>query len=316
MRTFHIGGAASRAAAVNSVEIKGKGTVRWHNLKAVHHEKGHWVAVSRSGELGVIDEFGRERERYRIPYGAVIIVRARAMQGRAGPDRRELGSAHPPGGHRGGGLLIRSRTSSTASRCRARWTRSPASRAPWCMDPKQRGAGGKDLRPVIKLRECQGQGSLLREHGHSGGLRAAGRRAREPRGRRQGVGRRRHRPHPAGVLEDPRHHGRSAARGGPVRGPQAQGFGDPRRVLGHRQLRQGDQGQAPPDHHRRARREARGADSEVAPPQRVRGRARRARRRSSRTASRTRTTSCACRASSRWRTTSCARSRTSTDCRA
>ena len=40
----------------------------------MHHEKGHWVAVSRSGELGVIDEFGRERERYKIPYGAVITV--------------------------------------------------------------------------------------------------------------------------------------------------------------------------------------------------------------------------------------------------
>src|SRR3712207_6541671 len=64
MRTFHIGGAASRAAAANSVEVKGKGTIRLHNIKTVHHEKGHWVATSRSGELGVIDEFGRERERY------------------------------------------------------------------------------------------------------------------------------------------------------------------------------------------------------------------------------------------------------------
>ena len=59
MRTFHIGGAASRAAAVNSVEIKGHGVIRMHNIKTVHHEKGHWVAVSRSGELGVMDEFGR-----------------------------------------------------------------------------------------------------------------------------------------------------------------------------------------------------------------------------------------------------------------
>ena len=65
MRTFHIGGAASRAAAVNTIEIKSKGTLRWHNLKTVHHEKGHWVAVSRSGEVGVIDDFGRERERYK-----------------------------------------------------------------------------------------------------------------------------------------------------------------------------------------------------------------------------------------------------------
>ena len=74
MRTFHIGGAASRAAAQSSIEVKGKGTARFHNLKSVRHDKGHLVAVSRSGEFGVIDDFGRERERYRIPYGSVITV--------------------------------------------------------------------------------------------------------------------------------------------------------------------------------------------------------------------------------------------------
>jgi DNA-directed RNA polymerase subunit beta' len=72
MRTFHIGGAASRAAAQSSVEIRNPGTLRFHNIKTVQHEKGHLVAVSRSGELGVVDAFGRERERYKIPYGAVI----------------------------------------------------------------------------------------------------------------------------------------------------------------------------------------------------------------------------------------------------
>jgi DNA-directed RNA polymerase subunit beta' len=72
MRTFHIGGAASRAAAASSVEVRNKGTLRFHNVKTVQHEKGHLVATSRSGELGVVDEFGRERERYKIPYGAVI----------------------------------------------------------------------------------------------------------------------------------------------------------------------------------------------------------------------------------------------------
>ena len=51
-----------------------KGTIRLHNIKTVRHEKGHLVAVSRSGELGVVDEFGRERERYKIPYGATITV--------------------------------------------------------------------------------------------------------------------------------------------------------------------------------------------------------------------------------------------------
>ena len=72
MRTFHIGGAASRAAASSSLEVRNKGTLRFHNVKTVSHEKGHLVAVSRSGEIGVVDEFGRERERYKIPFGAHI----------------------------------------------------------------------------------------------------------------------------------------------------------------------------------------------------------------------------------------------------
>ena len=75
MRTFHIGGAASRAAAASSVEIRNKGLIRFHHIKTVQHEKGHLVAVSRSGEIGVVDEFGRERERYKIPYGATITVK-------------------------------------------------------------------------------------------------------------------------------------------------------------------------------------------------------------------------------------------------
>jgi DNA-directed RNA polymerase subunit beta' len=75
MRTFHIGGAASRAAAASSVEVRNKGLIRFHHVKTVQHEKGHLVAVSRSGEIGVVDDFGRERERYKIPYGAVISVK-------------------------------------------------------------------------------------------------------------------------------------------------------------------------------------------------------------------------------------------------
>jgi DNA-directed RNA polymerase subunit beta' len=79
MRTFHIGGAASRAAAASSVEVRNKGQIRFHHVKTVQHEKGHLVAVSRSGELGVVDDFGRERERYKIPYGAVINIKESAM---------------------------------------------------------------------------------------------------------------------------------------------------------------------------------------------------------------------------------------------
>ena len=72
MRTFHIGGAASRAAAVDSVQVKNGGEVRLHNLKFVERPDGALVATSRSGELGITDEHGRERERYKLPYGSVI----------------------------------------------------------------------------------------------------------------------------------------------------------------------------------------------------------------------------------------------------
>ena len=74
MRTFHIGGAASRSSAANNIQIKNNGMIRLHNIKTVLHKNGNLVAVSRSGEVTIADEFGRERERYKLPYGAVISV--------------------------------------------------------------------------------------------------------------------------------------------------------------------------------------------------------------------------------------------------
>ena len=74
MRTFHIGGAASRATAVDSIQVKQDGTIRLHNLKSVDRGDGTFVAVSRSGELAVANATGRERERYKLPYGAIIKV--------------------------------------------------------------------------------------------------------------------------------------------------------------------------------------------------------------------------------------------------
>ncbi|ASK35149.1 DNA-directed RNA polymerase subunit beta' [Alloalcanivorax mobilis] len=73
MRTFHIGGAASRASAVSSIQIKHGGKLRFHNAKHVTHKNG-LVIVSRSAELAVADELGRERERYKVPYGALVTV--------------------------------------------------------------------------------------------------------------------------------------------------------------------------------------------------------------------------------------------------
>jgi len=74
MRTFHIGGAASRATAIDSVQVKHGGEIRLHNMKTVRRESGELVTVSRSGQIAILDEFGRERERYRVPYGGVISV--------------------------------------------------------------------------------------------------------------------------------------------------------------------------------------------------------------------------------------------------
>tara|TARA_R110002110_G_scaffold415719_2_gene654261 strand:- start:27880 stop:32091 length:4212 start_codon:yes stop_codon:yes gene_type:complete len=72
MRTFHIGGAASRTTAENSVLVKGDGRIKLHNTKLVQNDSGNHVTVSRSGELCIVDELGRDKERYRLPYGAVL----------------------------------------------------------------------------------------------------------------------------------------------------------------------------------------------------------------------------------------------------
>ena len=72
MRTFHIGGAASRASAENNVQVKNAGTIKLHNSKHVDNVDGKLVIVSRSSELTIIDEMGREKERYKVPYGTIL----------------------------------------------------------------------------------------------------------------------------------------------------------------------------------------------------------------------------------------------------
>ena len=74
MRTFHIGGAASRAAVASSVEAKSAGVVAYSpSMRYVRSAKGDLVVISRSGEI-VITENGRERERHKVPYGATLLV--------------------------------------------------------------------------------------------------------------------------------------------------------------------------------------------------------------------------------------------------
>ncbi len=75
MRTFHIGGAASRSALASAVETKSNGTVGFAStMRYVTNAKGERVAISRSGELAIYDDNGRERERHKIPYGATVLV--------------------------------------------------------------------------------------------------------------------------------------------------------------------------------------------------------------------------------------------------
>jgi DNA-directed RNA polymerase subunit beta' len=155
MRTFHIGGAASRAAAVNSIEVKSTGTTRLHNLKTVHHEKGHWVATSRSGELGVVDEFGRERERYKVPYGAVITV--------SDGDTVQAGQViatwdphtHPVVTEVAG--LIKFQDFLDGLTVTSQVDEVTGLTSTVVMDPKQRSSSGKDLRPVVRLVNVKGK---------------------------------------------------------------------------------------------------------------------------------------------------------------
>ncbi|MBY7865151.1 DNA-directed RNA polymerase subunit beta' [Vibrio fluvialis] len=72
MRTFHIGGAASTAAAENSIQAKNKGSVKLHNAKFVINKDGKLVITSRASELTIIDEFGRTKEKHKLPYGSLL----------------------------------------------------------------------------------------------------------------------------------------------------------------------------------------------------------------------------------------------------
>ena len=72
MRTFHIGGAASAAAKESSVQVKNNGTLRLANAKFVTNNEGKLVLTSRNTELTVVDTFGRTKEHYKVPYGAIL----------------------------------------------------------------------------------------------------------------------------------------------------------------------------------------------------------------------------------------------------
>ncbi|QCU89403.1 DNA-directed RNA polymerase subunit beta' [Thiomicrorhabdus sediminis] len=74
MRTFHIGGTASGSAAQSQIEVKHTGSIKWENIKAIKNSDGQLIVTSRSGAVSVVDETGREQERYKINYGSTLTV--------------------------------------------------------------------------------------------------------------------------------------------------------------------------------------------------------------------------------------------------
>lgn len=159
MRTFHIGGAASRATAENSVQVKSNGRVRLHNVKLVKHAKGYFVAVSRSGELAVLDEKGREWERYKLPYGAILTV-ADGQSIEAGQTVATWDPHnHPVVTEVAGKIRYADLIDGVTMRRQTDDITGLTSVV--VMDPKHRGIGGRDLRPMVKLVDAEGNDLCL-----------------------------------------------------------------------------------------------------------------------------------------------------------
>ncbi len=155
MRTFHIGGAASRASAVDSVQVKQDGKVRLLNVKVVSNAAGNLVAVSRSGELAMADANGRERERYKIPYGAVITVKD-GEEVKGGQVVAKWDPHTHPIVSEVAGKVAFSGMEDTLS-IRRQTDELTGLSSIEVMDPAERPAAGKDLRPAVTLVDEKGK---------------------------------------------------------------------------------------------------------------------------------------------------------------
>ena len=154
MRTFHIGGAASRSAAISNVQVKSSGTVKLNNLKSVLNREGKLVAVSRSGEVGVVDDYGRERERYKIPYGAVLSVQEGSKISAGDIIVTWDPFTHPVITEVDGIVELKDFLDGITVQKQSDEVTGLSSLV--VTDPKQRGSAGKELRPMVKLLDMEG----------------------------------------------------------------------------------------------------------------------------------------------------------------
>jgi len=159
MRTFHIGGAASRAAAIDHIQAKSGGAIRLHNMKTVENANAKLVAVSRSGEISVIDEHGRERERYKVPYGAIISKRDRDVVAAGDIVANWDPHTHPIVTEVAGRVKFHEFTDGVTVNEQVDDITGLTSLV--VSDPKQRGSLGKDLRPMISLVDKKGKDLYL-----------------------------------------------------------------------------------------------------------------------------------------------------------
>jgi DNA-directed RNA polymerase subunit beta' len=160
MRTFHIGGAASRATAIDNIQVKHAGTIRLHNLKIIQKINGDYVAVSRSGEVAVAEaETGRERERYKIPYGAVLKkgdgAKVEAGEIVANWDPH----THPIVTEVAGKVLFENMIEGVTIRRLTDELTGLSSIS--VIDPKDRPSAGKDVRAAVTLVDDEGNQLLL-----------------------------------------------------------------------------------------------------------------------------------------------------------
>ena len=156
MRTFHIGGAASRTAVASQVEAKSNGVVRFNaQMRYVTNPKNEKVVISRTGEVLITDDSGRERERHKVPYGATmgvgdgITVKAGQLLATWDPHTRPIVTEY--------GGVIRFENVEEGSTVQKQIDDITGLSTLVVIDPKRRGTANKGLRPQVKLLNESGE---------------------------------------------------------------------------------------------------------------------------------------------------------------
>jgi DNA-directed RNA polymerase subunit beta' len=155
MRTFHIGGAASRASAADSIQVKTGGKIRFINIKVAERENGELVAVSRSGGLALADENGRERERYKLPYGSVISVKEGSIVAAGDIVAAWDPHTHPIITEVAGQVAFSGMEEGLSIRTQTDEMTGLSSIA--VIDPNERPSAGKDIKPMVTLLDDEGK---------------------------------------------------------------------------------------------------------------------------------------------------------------